>query len=129
MDLSEKNYTFVYAKPFYNKTLFFIKKKETVKCLGGENMEKGKELVFLEPSAIPKLKGNLGRKWNEIFDKIPEGKVLPMSVKEYGSAPNIRAQVKNYNTEKGKTVLTATQRTDEKENVTVWVTRVKVKGE
>lgn len=126
MNLSQKSYTFVYSKPFYNRNIYFIKEKKTIKCLGGENMQEEKEIVFLSPEDIPRLsKGNTGRKWSEIFDKIPLNKVMQMTTEEYGSAPNIRTQVGLYNKEAKKKVLTVTQRTDkETEKVIVYVMRV-----
>jgi hypothetical protein len=93
-------------------------------------MTEKNELVFIEPSQVPNLfKGAKGRDWNKIFNQIPVGKVLPMTEKDYGSAGNIRAMVKQYNENKenkknGK-VLKAMGRTDKETNkVTVYVQRV-----
>lgn len=105
---------------------FFIVDKLRVKCVGGDGMNEDKQLVFLEPSDIPRLlRGKSSRNWTELFDKIPKGKVLAMDNETYGSAPNIRAQVKTYNVEKKDKVLTVTQRTNtETEEVLVYVTRI-----
>lgn len=89
-------------------------------------MTEQEELVFLEPSEIPKSnRGGVGRDWSGLFDQIPKGKVLVMTEDKYGSSANIRAQVSNYNKTAKKKVLNATQRTDAKtEKTTVYVTRV-----
>lgn len=89
-------------------------------------MSEENELVFLEPEDVPRLmRGAIGRNWNKLFDKIPEGKVLAMDTETYGSAPNIRIQVKNYNGDAKEKVLKVTQRTDqETEKVIVYVMRL-----
>lgn len=93
-------------------------------------MPEGKELVFLEPSEIPRLtKGAFGRDWFAIFDKIPKGKALKMTEKDYGSCENVRSQVIKYNKAKAtKEVpkqLKATQRTDKgTEEKTIYVVRI-----
>lgn len=101
--------------------------KLRIECLGGENMSEEKELVFIKPEDVPRLlRGSKGRDWIELFNKIPKDEVLVMDTETYGSAPNIRAQVKNYNETQKNTELNVTQRTDMKtEKVTVYVTRVK----
>jgi len=88
-------------------------------------MNEEKELVFIKPNEVPRLlRGAIGRDWGSLFDKIPKEKVLVID-ETYGSAPNIRGQVKTYNKTKGD-VLKVTQRTDKKtEKVTVYVQRVK----
>ena len=90
-------------------------------------MSEEKELVFIKPEDIPRLlRGSTGRNWSALFDQIPKGQVLVMNVKNYGSAPNIRNQVKLYNKDKKDEVLRVTQRTDKKtEEITVYVERVK----
>lgn len=125
--LKAKTYHFYIPKTLYGKKRYFLQDKLRVECVGGENMTEENELVFLKPEDIPRLmRGQSGRNWEELFDKIPKGQVLPMNTKTYGSVPNIRSQVKIYNeTHKDKT-LEATQRTDkETEEITVYVTRVK----
>jgi len=99
--------------------------KLRIECIGGDGMSEEKELVFIKPNEVPRLlRGSVGRDWEELFDKIPKGQVLVMN-ESYGSAPNIRGQVKIYNKTKGD-VLKVTQRTDKKtEIVTVYVERVK----
>jgi len=100
--------------------------KIRIECIGGDSMSEENELVFLEPEDIPRLmRGATGRNWKKLFDKIPEGKMLPMDTETYGSAANIRGQVKNYNGDAKEKVLKVTQRTDkETEKVTVYVTRL-----
>lgn len=100
--------------------------KIRIECIGGDSMSEEKELVFLEPEDIPRLmRGTMGRNWNKLFDKIPEGKVLALDIETYGSAPNIRNQVNNYNRDAKEKVLKTTQRTDkETEKVTVYVMRL-----
>lgn len=112
------------GKDLYGSRRYFLQKRIKIKCAGGENMTEEKELTFLEPEEIPRLmRGQNGRNWKELFDQIPIGKVLAMDTEVYGSAPNIRAQVKLYN---GKTkTLKVTQRTDkETEKTVVYVQRI-----
>lgn len=99
--------------------------KLRIECKGGDSMSEEKELVFVNPKDVPRLlRGSARRDWEELFNKIPKDKVLVMD-ESYGSAPNIRGQVKIYNKTKGD-VLEVTQRTDKKtEKVTVYVQRVK----
>lgn len=120
--MSKKTYTFVYKKGLNR---FKIKDKLTICCVGGEKMTKEKdELVFLDsPKQIPKTKGKTGRGWDSLFSQIPIGKVLVMKKEKFGSAPNIRAQVHNYNSLHGD-VLEATQRTKNEESI-IYVTRIK----
>ena len=91
-------------------------------------MKEENELVFLDPEDVPRLiRGGQGRDWKALFDKIPKDKVLEMKTGKdnYGSAPNIRSQVKFYNKDAKKEVLTSTQRTaSETDEVTVYVQRV-----
>jgi len=91
-------------------------------------MTEENELVFLDPNEVPRLiRGGQGRDWKALFDKIPKGKVLEMKTGKdnYGSAPNIRNQVKFYNKDAKKEVLTSTQRTaSETDEVTVYVQRI-----
>jgi len=100
--------------------------KLRIECEGGDSMSEEKELVFIKPEDVPRLlRGSAGRNWEELFEQIPKGEVLVMD-ETYGSAPNIRGQVKLYNKDKKAEVLTVTQRTDKKtEKVTVYVERVK----
>jgi len=100
--------------------------KIRIECIGGDNMTEENELVFLEPEDIPRLlRVTTGRDWSGLFDKIPEKKVLFMDTETYGSAPNIRIQVKHYNENAKKKVLKVTQRTDkETEKATVYVMRL-----
>ena len=102
-----------------NKVIYFYIGKVIVKSKGGENMTEEK-LIFIEPEEIPKTKGNIGRKWSELFNKIPINKTLEMDTEIYGSSPNIRTQVKNYN--KDGNNLEVTQRTINEKTV-VYVTR------
>lgn len=114
-----KTYTFVERKGL-NK--FVIIDRFTIRCLGGVNNKMSDELIFLDsPKEIPKSKGKTGRAWEELFDKIPNEKVLVLDEETYGSAPNIRSQVKDYNEKNGE-VLTVTQRTVN-DKTTVYITR------
>jgi len=126
--LKAKTYHAYYEKHLYGRMRYFLLYKLRIECIGGENMTEENELVFLEPKDVPRLfRGNQGRKWSELFDKIPKGRVLEMKTGKdyYGSAPNIRVQVKLYNKTAKKEVLKATQRTNqETEEVTVYVERV-----
>lgn len=110
-------------KCLYGSNRYYLQSKITIKCEGGESMEKTEKLVFLSPEDVPRLtRGKQGRNWKELFDKIPKGKVLAMNTEIYGSAPNIRVQVNLYNKDAKEKVLTVTQRT-ENENVIVYVQR------
>lgn len=124
--LKAKTYHVYEQKLLYRRNIFILHSKLKIECLGGESMTEENKLVFIEPEDVPRLiRGATGKKWLETFDKIPKGKVLAMTTEDYGSAPNIRGQVKGYNKIKGN-VLTATQRTNkETEEVTVYVQRVK----
>lgn len=124
--LKSKTYYFVKEKHLYGKKRYFLVDKLRVECVGGDSMSEKKELVFINPDEVPKLlRGSGGRKWKELFDKIPKNKVLAMD-ESYGSAPNIRTQVKAYNKEQEDHELKVTQRTNkETDKVTVYVQRVK----
>lgn len=124
--LKAKTYYIYREKRLYGKKRYFLVDKIRIECVGGDSMSEEKELVFIEPNDVPRLlRGATSRKWSEIFNKIPKNKVLVMAKEDYGSAPNIRGQVKKYN-EINDNALTATQRTDsETEEVTVYVQRVK----
>lgn len=124
--LKSKTYHFYKEKSLYRGKQYFLVNKLRIECIGGESMTEENKLVFLEPEDIPRLlRGSQGRNWVELFDKIPEGKVLAMNVEDYGSSPNIRTQAKLYNKDKNKKVLKATQRTDKKtEEITVYVQRI-----
>jgi len=124
--LKAKTYHFYKQKTLYRRNTYFLVNKIRIECIGGDSMSEENELVFLEPEDVPRLmRGAIGRNWNKLFDKIPEGKVLIMDTETYGSAPNIRVQVKNYNGDAKEKVLKVSQRTDKKtEKVTVYVTRL-----
>ena len=124
--LKAKTYHVYERKLLYRRDIFILHSKLRIECLGGDSMTEENELVFIEPEDVPRLlRGATGKKWLETFDKIPKGKVLVMTTEDYGSAPNVRGQVKEYNKTKGD-VLTVTQRTNkETEEVTVYVQRVK----
>lgn len=117
----------------FMKENFYIRQRDIslsikirIECIGGENMTEKNELVFLEPSEIPRLtKGSFGRDWFTLFDKIPKDKVLEMKKEDFGSPENIRSQVVKYNEAKGKKVLKFTQRTNkETEEKTAYVMRL-----
>lgn len=101
--------------------------KLRIECVGGESMSEEKELVFIKPEDVPRLlRGSVGRDWIKLFDQIPKGEVAVLNTETYGSAPNIRGQVKLYNQDKKDEVLKVTQRTNkETEGITVYVQRVK----
>ena len=126
--LKAKNYSVCYPKTLYGKKRYFLLYKLRIECIGGESMKEENELVFLNPEDVPRLiRGGQGRDWEALFDKIPKGRVLEMKTGKdnYGSAPNIRSQVKFYNKDAKKEVLTSTQRTaSETDEVTVYVQRV-----
>jgi len=126
MFLKAKTYHFYKQKTLYRRNHYFLVDKIRIECIGGDSMSEENELVFLEPEDIPRLmRGATGRNWKKLFDKIPEGKMLLMDTETYGSAANIRGQVKNYNGDAKEKVLKVTQRTDkETEKVTVYVTRL-----
>ena len=124
--LKSKTYHIYKQKSLKATNRYVLITKLKVSCVGGESMNEEKELVFLDFGEIPALnRGAIGRKWTELFDRIPKGKVLPMTKEGYGSAPNVRAQVMKYNKAKNAKVLKAYGRTDkETKKTTVYVQRV-----
>lgn len=126
MSLKSKSYHFYKQKCLYRNRGYFLVGKLRIECIGGDSMSEEKELVFIEPDEVPRLlRGSKGRNWEALFNRIPKDKVLTMDTENYGSAPNIRMQVKIYN-KTHKDALEVTQRTDkETEKVTVYVHRVK----
>lgn len=126
--LKAKTYFIYEEKHLYNNKRYFLKDKIKIECIGGDSMNEEKEIVFLNPDEIPQLTRNAGRNWSDLFDQIPNGKVLAMTEKKYGSAPNIRAQVAKYNKVKKNGKLKANGRTDKKtETVTIYVQRLEAK--
>lgn len=125
--LKAKTYYLYKEKTLYRKKRYFLMDKLRIECIGGDNMGEEKQLVFIKPDEVPRLfRGSAGRDWEKLYDKIPKGEVLVMDVEIYGSAPNIRTQVKIYNKTHKNAELKVTQRTDkETEKVTVYVQRVK----
>lgn len=121
--MSSRTYHFFIPKSLYGNIRYIKTESLMIKCIGGENMEKKEDkLVFLDsPKFIPKTKGAVGRDWTELFNKIPEGKVLVLDSETYGSSPNIRKQVKDYNKDNNN-ALKVTQRTVE-EKIIVYITR------
>lgn len=111
--MSEKTYVFIKKQHLNRFTIF---KKIRIICLGGENKKMSDELIFLDSiDDIPKNKGKKGRDWEELFSKV-ENKPMVLAEKVYGSAPNIRKMVKEYN-EKNNENLVATQRTVKDETI------------
>ena len=114
--MSSKTYVFVEQKHLYHNTRYFIKSKLKIKCVGGESMTKEKsELVFIDSDEIPRaFKGKVGRKWEELFNQIPEGQSLIVP-EEYGTGATIRKAVKDINERLEKETYKTIQRTvDEK---------------
>ena len=126
MSLKAKTYYFYKQKTLYGKKRYFLVDKLRIECIGGESMSEEKELVFIKPDEVPRLlRGSAGRDWEELFERIPKGEVAVLD-ETYGSAPNIRLQVKIYNETYKDAELKVTQRTNKKtEKVTVYVQRVK----
>jgi len=124
--LKAKTYYSYEQKTLYGKKRYFLVDKLRIECVGGESMSEEKELVFIKPDEVPRLlRGSAGRDWEELFERIPKGEVAVLD-DTYGSAPNIRTQVKIYNKTHKDTELKVTQRTNKKtEKITVYVQRVK----
>ena len=124
--MKAKTYHFYKQKTLYGKKRYFLVDKLRIECIGGESMSEEKELVFIKPDEVPRLlRGSAGRDWEELFERIPKGEVAVLD-ETYGSAPNIRSQVKIYNETYKDAELKVTQRTNKKtEKVTVYVQRVK----
>lgn len=124
--MKAKTYYSYEQKTLYGKKRYFLVDKLRIECVGGESMSEEKELVFIKPDEVPRLlRGSAGRDWEELFERIPKGEVAVLD-DTYGSAPNIRTQVKIYNKTHKDTELKVTQRTNKKtEKITVYVQRVK----
>lgn len=124
--MKAKTYYSYKQKTLYGKKRYFLVDKLRIECMGGESMSEEKKLVFIKPDEVPRMfRGSAGRNWEELFKQIPKGEVLVMD-ETFGSAPNIRGQVKIYNKTHKDAELEVTQRTDKKtEKVTVYVQRVK----
>ena len=123
--MKAKTYYSYEQKTLYGKKRYFLVDKLRIECVGGESMSEEKELVFIKPDEVPRLlRGSAGRDWEELFERIPKGEVAVLD-DIYGSAPNIRTQVKIYNKTHKDTELKVTQRTNKKtEKITVYVQRV-----
>lgn len=127
MFLKAKIYHIYAEKSLYGRKRYFLRDKIRIECIGGDSMKEKEELVFIEPKDVPRLfRGSKGRNWESLFDRIPKGQVLVLDTETYGSAPNIRSQVKIYNETQKDAELNVTQRTDMKtDKVIVYVQRVK----
>lgn len=127
MFLKAKTYHTYAEKHLYSKKRYFLVDKLRIECVGGDSMSEEKELVFIKPKDVPRLlRGSAGRDWDSLFKQIPRGEVLVLN-ESYGSAPNIRAQVKIYNGIHKNEELKVTQRTPVKIGAkpVVYIERVK----
>lgn len=124
--MSSKTYYIYQGKSLYNNMRYFLKKKITIKCVGGENMPEEKpKMVFLEPEDIPSMnRGKKGKDWENIFNQIPKGKAWKVP-SEFASGATIRDNVKKINAVLKTKEYTVSQRTGKDEQTELYVIRAK----